>query len=270
MMTMKISQVSREFGAIAPSSLAASWDNSGWQLRQDDNSVSGILLTIDVTEDVIDEAVQLQANLIVSHHPLLFEPLKSLDLLSAKSRILAKAIRDRVSIFSMHTNLDIAPHGTSFALGELLGLTKLRFLSPLKLRAPFDVGWGVIGSLEQSITAVELQELVTQKLETRTVRLITDNISKKGRAVAVGAGALSNLIPDVLEQNVQFYVTSDIKYHDAQLAHSNGLSLVDVDHYFAERPVLERVKRLLEPTLSIPVYVSGIITSPFHTLSTVM
>lgn len=259
---MKTSQVIRALGSIAPAGIAASWDNSGWQIRHESTNVTGLLLTIDVTTEVLDEATQAQANLIVSHHPLIFDPLKMLDLHFAKARVIAKAIQDEVNVFSMHSNLDVSPHSPSFALAELLGLAKIRFLSPLRLRAPFDVGWGAVGKLEQSISVSALKDLIIQSLQTELVRVVTADMSQTFRSVAIGAGSLSNLIPNVLEQSLTVYITSDVKYHDAQYAVNNGLTILDVDHYFAERPVLDKIQRTLEPQLDVPVIVSQIPTSP--------
>jgi len=259
---MKTSQVIRALETIAPARIAASWDNSGWQIRHEDTNVTGMLLTIDVTAGVLDEAAEAQANLIVSHHPLIFDPLKRLDLHFANARVIAKAIKDGVSVFSMHSNLDVSPHSPSIALAELLGLVKVRFLDPLPLRAPFDVGWGAVGKLDHSISVSDLRDLIVESLQTELVRVITADMSQTFRSVAIGAGSLSNLIPNVLEQSVTVYITSDVKYHDAQYAVNNGLTILDVDHYYAERPVLDKLRQALEPQLDIPVTVSRIPTSP--------
>jgi GTP cyclohydrolase I len=260
---MKTSHIMRILGGIAPTSIAANWDNSGWQIKQESSEVSGVLLTIDVTATVIDEAVRTGANLVISHHPLFFDPVKVLDLSTPKGRVAAKAMQQKVSIFSMHSNLDVCPEGTSFALAERLGLTEVKFLSPLRIHAPFDVGWGAIGKFSQSLSLSALRDLLVERLGTASVRTITADGSQTLRAVALGPGSLSNLISDVLAQSIRVYVTSDLKYHDGLDALENGLSILDVDHYYAERPVLDKLRRILEPQLEVQVTVSQVATSPF-------
>jgi len=260
---MKTSKISRVLDEIAPGSIAANWDNSGWQIRQESAEVTGVLLSIDVTPDVIDEATRSGINLIVSHHPLFYDGVKALDLHSAKTKTVAKALESRMNIFSMHTNLDVCPHGTSFLLAQKLGLGELRFLSPLRLRAPFDVGWGAIGRFEQSLSIMDLRDKVAEALGMDLIRVIAREGGDTFRAVAVGAGSLSNLIPDVIAQSIGAFITSDMKYHDAQDALGDGVSILDVDHYYAERPVLDQVKTMLEPQVDVPVMISGIVTSPF-------
>ncbi|HEX2924529.1 MAG TPA: Nif3-like dinuclear metal center hexameric protein [Chloroflexota bacterium] len=117
---------------IAPRSLAESWDNPGWQVRLPGRNVTGILLTLDATTDVLKEAAVRGCNLVFAHHPLLFKPLKSLDLSTHIGSIVGHAVSQGVSIWAAHTNLDVLPEGTSFALGSALGLRGMKLLAPVE------------------------------------------------------------------------------------------------------------------------------------------
>lgn len=114
---------------IAPSSLAESWDRPGWQVRCPDPAVTGILVAMDVAPAVLDEAEKLGCNLILTHHPLMFKPLQTLDLSTPRGRLIARLIRGEVSVWAAHTNLDVLPEGTSMALARALGLRHPSILS---------------------------------------------------------------------------------------------------------------------------------------------
>ena len=111
--------------------------------------VTGVLLCVDVTESVIDEALSLDANLVVSHHPLLFHPLRQLVDADFTQRIVRRALLAGISLYAAHTNLDSAAGGMSFRLGKLLGLTGMRVLSPHRDGA--ETGFGVVGDLPEAI-----------------------------------------------------------------------------------------------------------------------
>lgn len=116
-------------GEMVPNSLAESWDNPGWQIRIPGQDISGVLLSMDVAPGVVEEAEKLGCNLIFAHHPLLFKPLKSLDLGSPLGSLLGRLVKSGISVWAAHTNLDVVPWGTSFALAEALGLSDVRLLS---------------------------------------------------------------------------------------------------------------------------------------------
>ena len=126
-----VSDIIRTIEAVAPLAWQESYDNAGLQVGERSQEVAGILVCIDVTEAVVDEAIALGYNLIVSHHPLLFKGLKSITGSSYIERIVLKAIRHHIAIYAAHTNLDNAPGGVSFRMAQKLGLSSVRVLDPL-------------------------------------------------------------------------------------------------------------------------------------------
>ncbi|MCX8057476.1 MAG: Nif3-like dinuclear metal center hexameric protein [Ignavibacteria bacterium] len=112
----------------APKGIAWERDNVGLQVGNDDDLVKGLLLTLDISEDVIRKAIESKCNLIISHHPLLFNPLSKIDVNSSKGRIIELALKNGITIYSAHTNLDFTKDGVSFALARKLGLEKIKFL----------------------------------------------------------------------------------------------------------------------------------------------
>lgn len=127
---MKTGDIIQTIEKIAPLALQEDYDNAGWQVGDKNAEATGVLLCIDVTEEVIDEAVTLNANLIISHHPLLFKGIKSLTGKNYIERTIIKAIRHNISIYASHTNLDNAWLGVNFKMAEKLGLTNLSILMP--------------------------------------------------------------------------------------------------------------------------------------------
>ena len=165
---MKIGEVVNALETLAPKNLAESWDNPGLQVGDTEQECTGVLLSLDVSDSVIDEAVQRGANLVVSHHPLLFSPLKSLDIRSTTGKLLKKCLSHNVTVYCLHTNLDKAEGGMNDYAAGLLGLCRVSTLHPrisrdetyklvtfvppesreAVLKALFDAGGGRIGNYE--------------------------------------------------------------------------------------------------------------------------
>jgi dinuclear metal center YbgI/SA1388 family protein len=127
---MKIADIINQLESFAPSAYQEDWDNTGLQVGAADQECTGVLLCVDVTPDIVDEAHRRGANLIVSHHPLIFKGLKHLTGATQVERAVIGAITRAIAIYSCHTSVDNAPDGVSFAMARLLGLTPDRALSP--------------------------------------------------------------------------------------------------------------------------------------------
>ena len=127
---MKVKEITDAIEAVAPLYLQESWDNSGMQVGDLDSEVTGVLLCTDVREEIVDEAIERGANMIISHHPLLFRGLKKIVGRSYQERIVAKAIKNDITIYCAHTNMDCAVGGVNFKMAEKLGMTGVRVLDP--------------------------------------------------------------------------------------------------------------------------------------------
>ena len=143
---MKIRDVATVIEEFAPLQLQETYDNSGLNIGFPDAELTGVLICVDVTEAVVDEAIGHRANLIVSHHPLLFHPLRRIVGADASQRIAARCLIAGISLYAAHTNLDSADGGMSFRLGQLLGLQNMRTLKPNPETVP-ESGFGIVGEL---------------------------------------------------------------------------------------------------------------------------
>ena len=223
---------------LAPIRLAAEWDNVGWQVRLEGGPLRGVLVSLDPTPATIDEAARVGANLLVTHHPLFFQPLRRLVAGELVSATALAAVRAGVSIFTLHTNLDSAPGGTSWALADALGLADGALLEP---HAEPGTGYGVIGrAVERPLEAWAAH--VAERLGPAPLAVSGDPDGAH-RTVAVMGGSGASLW---------------------ERARAAGLSLIVVDHYASERPVLERVVDFLRARLECPVVASSRRTTPWE------
>lgn len=256
---VRLHEVAERLAELAPPELAADWDNSGWQVRLEDAPLRGVLVSLDATPEVVAEAAAAGANLMVTHHPLFFRAPRSLDAAEPTGATALAAVRAGLSILALHTSLDAAPEGTSWALAAALGLRDGSLLDP---HGTPGSGYGVVGTAEpRSLRA--WAELAEQRLGLAPLALSGDPDRRHERVAAMG-GSGAFLIERARAVGATLYLTADIRYHEAQQARAAGLSLVALDHYASERPVMERVADFLVERTGRPVRHSIRPTTPWE------
>lgn len=208
---------------LAPLNLQMSFDNAGFQLGRLDSQVNRVLLALDVTQDVVDEAIEKGAQLIISHHPLIFTPLKSVS-----DEKLLKLAENNISVISMHTNLDIAAGGVNDVLIELLGARSERCFD--------EDNCGRIGTMSQKMQFEDFLSFCKLKLNTNGLRYYSAGREVERLAVLGGAGG--DYIRQAAAAGCDTYVTADIKYHQFLEAQELGINLIDGDHFCTENPVI--------------------------------
>lgn len=237
---------------LAPEHLAESWDNSGFAIGDENACVKTILVALDVTDDVIDEAVNVGAELIVTHHPIIFSPIKKINASDILGRKIYKLIKNGINVYSAHTNLDIANGGTNDVLSDIVGLKNVDVLEYTSETE----GIGRIGILEKPATLSELAESLKYKLGLDSIRYCGEG-SKKIKVVALCTGSGAEFIKTAYNKNADVYITSDIKYHDAQKAIDMGIALIDATHYSSENIVVPVIAQYLEKNVvDVKVFVS--------------
>ncbi|MFN0072107.1 MAG: Nif3-like dinuclear metal center hexameric protein [Chloroflexota bacterium] len=254
------SEVVAMLNDLAPTSLAESWDNVGWQVRCGTAPITGILCSVDATEAVIEEARQRGANLVIAHHPLLFRPLHAVDTSSRVGGVLASALRGNISIISAHTNWDAAPGGISWALARRLGLTPETILQPSPLLP--HAGLGVIAHADTPIDTHQLIRRARVDLASSVVTLV--GTAAEHTCIALMGGSGTSGISAAAESGATLYITADVRYHEAQEAESLGLSLIVIDHGASELPGMAELGQVLASRLSVPVSLSQTRTSPWR------
>ena len=260
---MQIKEVLSALERFAPLPLQDGFDNAGLQIGLTDAEVSGALLCLDVTEAVIDEAIRLGCNLVVSHHPLLFRGLKCIGGRDYIERCVMKAIKHDVVIYSAHTNLDNAPEGVNWWMSQKLGLKNLQILEP-KPGVP-GAGAGMVGELPEALTPEAYLKLVK---ETFQVGCVLHNqpsgVSSVGK-VALCGGAGSFLAPQAREMGADAFLTGEMKYHE--FFGYDDLLVAAIGHYESEQYTQELLKNNIEQSFpGLAVHVTTVKTNPIHYL----
>ena len=234
--------------SVAPLSYQEDWDNSGLQVGDRNAEIKEALLTIDVTESVVNEAISMGCNLIISHHPLLFRGLKHLTGSTPQERCVEEAIRHNVAIYSAHTSMDSYLHGVSGRMADKLGVQQYDFLIP-STSCP-NAGLGVIGELSRPMDNEAFVAHVAKVFSTPSSALRwVEGPKKQIRKVALCGGAGSEFIEQAIAQGADAYVSADFKYHELQTAYQR-ITVVDMDHWVSEHFTREIFKDLLSPYVS--------------------
>ena len=224
----------------APFRYAQSWDQCGLQVGDPEANVQRILVALDPCSATIREAQKRRCECLLTHHPLIFRPLKALRLDEFPANLVALALLSGVNIIAAHTNLDVAKGGTNDRLCRLLDLENIE---PLEVDDAWGSedrygGMGRIGILPKAMSLSQLAELGKQVLGVNGVRTVGRNDRQVSR-VAICTGSGGSLVETVINSGVDVYVTGDLKYHDALRASEAGLALLDVGHFASERLIVE-------------------------------
>lgn len=225
----RTSEIIKRLEEYAPLELAESWDNSGWQVFLGNDNTTKVLLCVSVTEDIINQAFEMGCNLIVAHHPLIFKPLKVIK----DSRII-KAIQRGIQIYSLHTNCDKTNSGTSDLIAQRLNLRKAAILNDFVR----------VGLAPHEMTIEELIAYVKLAFNVERIKLVNNAKKSIIKTIAVCAGSGAEFIPEIEKYNIDAYVTSEIKYHDA--LDSKRAVIMDIGHFESEKPFVEEIKKVLE------------------------
>lgn len=221
---------------LAPFGLQMDFDNAGFLVGRGERAVTRILVALDVTGEVVDEAKDLGAELIVAHHPVIFSPVKSVTGGDPTGRKLLALAENHIAAICAHTNLDAVAGGVNDALALRLGLTRIEQLHQDGVDAdgaPY--GIGRVGVLEGERSLAEFAAFVKDRLVANGVRLVDGG--RPVHKVAVGGGACADMMGDALARGCDTFVTSDVRYHEFLDAKALGLNLIDAGHYPTENVV---------------------------------
>ena len=237
-MGVTVEQIARRLEDWAPRETAESYDNTGLQLGRPEAEVTRGLIALDLTPAVIDEAKQLGANLIITHHPLFFAPIKALTSASLVGSMALRLAELGIAHYAIHTNLDVASGGVSFALAERLSLKKTRFLQERPASADGETyGLGAIGTLPNPMSGSAFLQFVASQLGLPSLRHVVAEDAMIA-TVAVCGGSGSSFLPAAIQAGADAYVTADVKYHQFfDALDSNGnpfIAYLDVGHYESE------------------------------------
>lgn len=243
---MKIKDIIKFLEERFPLSLQEDWDNSGLQIGNIENDLTNIMISLDLDEQTIQKAKEKSCNLIINHHPFLFSSIKSIDLNKGNGKIIKDLIKNDITVFAMHTNLDIGKGGVNDNLAKLLELRDISNLDTNNENPMARFGY------TDEITAYDFSKFVKEKLNCKGLILYGDK-DKKIEKVALCGGAGSDFINDAIKKGCDLIVTSDVKYHEA-IDNCKKINIVDPGHFASENHIIYMIKDLLEKNFATGIY----------------
>lgn len=251
--------------SIAPFSYAEGWDNVGLMVGNPDAEISGIISGLDPTMALLTEAQEVGADLIITHHPSIFHPLKNIQTNQPDGAFISAAIRKDIAVVACHTNLDIVEGGVNTALANKIGLIDTVALVPTKHPAPA-VGLGLTGKLAKPQNGTSFCTDLCRKLSLSAIN-ISGKMPDTIENIAICGGSGSEFAPLAQESGAQVYITGEVKHSTARWAEDAGFCIIDAGHFGTENVVIpELVKVLIDKMsqkgINIPIKASTKQQSP--------
>jgi dinuclear metal center YbgI/SA1388 family protein len=233
---VKVKELYERLSDLIPDSLRESWDNDGLMCCADTTSeVNNVLIALDVTEEVVDYAIERNFDLIISHHPLIFTPLQRVTEDLHVSRKIIKLITNNVSVFSFHTRLDKVQGGVNDILADILGLGDVQSFG--------EGGMGRIGTLCEDYDLEQFADVVKMSLGADAVRIADAYNPVKPVALVGGDG--KSFVQDAIKAGADTYLSGRISYNVMEEASEMGINLIEAGHYFTEYPVTRYLSKLV-------------------------
>lgn len=234
---------------IAPSHIAEDWDNPGLQVGVHSQEVKKVYFALDPTLGAVKEAAKEKAQLLLTHHPLIFHPLSRVDWALYPGSIIFEAFNSGISIIAAHTNLDMTQGGINDMLAEIFQLEDVEVLQAIEGATDHQIGLGRIGNVKDPMRLSAMIELAQSVLGAKGIRVVGNRNLKIGRVALVG-GSGGGMIPIASERGADLLVTGDVGHHAALDAESRGLAVIDAGHFYTEKAPLTlfagRFKGLME------------------------
>ena len=246
---MKVKDVIAVIEEFAPLSIQEGWDNSGLCVGSPEAEVSSVLFALDCTESLVDEAVECGADMIITHHPLIFSGLKKISPEDQVGAAVIKAIRNGIAIYAAHTNADKVMAGVSGAMAAKLGLVDVEILD----EDGEGTGLGVVGNLAEPMTAAQMIDLVKDKFSLKMLKSSRPSEELISR-VAMCGGSGGSLIGAAKASGAQLYISGDISYHN--FFTSDGFMIMDIGHYESEIEIVNILFSLIKknfPTFAVRI-----------------
>lgn len=240
---------------MIPARLAEDWDNVGLQVGRSEKEVKVILCALDFSREVMEQAVQLHADIIVTHHPAIFRGIKQFTDVDWRVSLLLEAARKDIAVYSAHTNLDSVAGGVNDVLANLLGLQNVEGLTGEDTLE----GIGRIGVLKDTLALDVFAEKVKTALRLTHITVVP--AGRPVRKVAVCGGSGMDFLDCALRAGADTYVTGDVKYHDAQEARGKRINLIDATHQGTELPVMNELADRLALRLSREGYTAKVLVA---------
>ncbi len=261
---VKINEIINIMEGIAPLNLKESYDNVGFMVGDREKEVTKVLVALDCTIKVIEEAKELGVQLILTHHPLLFIKPKTITTDSLQGKKLMKLIENGIGLYSSHTNWDTVKGGLNDEFVKILGFQESKIIEV----APSDptAGVGRIVQLKEETTLEEIIKCIKDKLKIQNLRY-SGELNKKVRTIALVNGSGEDYLQQAYDLGAELLITGDTTYHFVSDYEEMGLSVIDIGHFNSEWPLVmslsEKIKKILEPR-GVEVIISNATRDPYN------
>lgn len=262
-----IEAVTAAIEEVAPPHLAEEWDNSGFQIRCcEKGQIGRILVSLEISDDVITEAIKARADMIVTHHPLIFGKIASVDDKTVIGNHIVRLIQAGISVYSAHTSFDSALRGTNQYLAQKLGLAEIR---PLLPAGEDGCGMGREGIFREKLSFDEFMERLIAACD-RNIYRVAGPVPESVTKVSLCTGSGAEFIETALKNGSDVYVTGDVKYHDARDACEKEICVVDAGHFGTENIFSENFAAQLRETglRDLEILISRSDLNPFREYKT--
>lgn len=259
---MKLYDIISRLDSIVPENMQETWDNSGVQINCGNREIKKALVALEITFEVIEEAVREKADMIITHHPLIFTGIKSIDADEVKGRYIIDLINNGISVYSMHTNFDRAHGGNNDYIAQLLDLDGT---------APLIVdGCGDEITRAGICSQMSLAELAHKLacglgIDDRFISITGEPDTPVGK-VGICSGAGSEYIEPAMMNGCDVFITGDVKYHEAVNAREMGMCVIDAGHFGTERIFPEAFTELMYSNefTEVDFIISSVDINPFE------
>lgn len=242
----KISELAQFLEGIAPLHFQESYDNSGLLVGDIHRDITGVIISLDATEEVIDEAIEKNCNVVVSHHPIVFAGLKRFTYSNYIQKAVAKAIKNDIALYAIHTNLDnVAQNGVNTKICEQLGLKNMEILAPKPelMHNDVAVGSGMIGNLDIEMDEPAFLQYIKEKMNVQMIKH-TPFLGQNPSKIAVCGGSGRFLLDLAIAKGADVFISADFKYHE--YFDANGkIMIADIGHYESEQFTIDLLFELI-------------------------
>ncbi len=261
---MLMEELTVKLNEILKPNLAYDWDNVGFSLGDKKTDINKVLITLEIDDGVVNEAIENQVQLIISHHPLIFRPIKTITNMDDKGNIMLKLIQNSINVYIAHTNFDILDGGLNDYISNLLSLENIGKLVYTNSESD---AIGRYGDLKKDMSIDMFASFVKDRLNLSGIRVV-DGGNGKIRKVGVVTGSGIEYAKNAFDVGCDAYLTGDVKYHDAQDLLGRGMNVFDIGHYGSEIHFKENMLEILKNGLGkeMEFIVSVALRDPFRSV----
>jgi len=256
-MSILLNDLIKHIESKLPKEGAEEWDNVGFLVGDKKETINKVLVCLDVTNNIIEEAIEKNVNLILSHHPIIYSKLKTVTADDIGAKKIFKLIKNNIAVYSAHTNFDLYNNLTSYNLAKKIGFD---FKDSLTIKDETNK-LGVYGDAEGK-SFKDIITAVKENLNLEAVKYV-GNENDKVKKIALVAGSGMDFLDEVMSKDIDLFITGDIKYHAAVTALENNVKLIDAGHFESEIISLEDLSKLID-NIDVEVIISEKDTNPFR------